>query len=216
MEKKMVFVLVVAVMVLSCAGYSNATVLGTIEAENSGFVRGFVDNLDVGLGYPYSHVMQADETPQYDKISWNVTGADVGSTFEITAETSPYFYNFVDKLTNGIDEVLSTIPGSSPFLIKSDVRQEGLPLSVLESELIDGIGEGVDFEGYTIDSIAMTINSLNLNTTMVIVRETEISLTNYSYDITYTINGAEMIANPEPATVMLLGLGCLVFRRRKT
>jgi len=202
MKKKIVFVLAIAVVVLSCAGYSNATVLGTIEVERTGSVIGFVDNLDVGLNYGCVTILPISETPLYDMISWNFTEAHIGWTSEITAGTSPNFDNFVAKLTNGIDDYLfikSTPVWPLPF---PPIALP--PSSLLESELIDGIGDGVDFEGYTIDSITLTVNELFLD-------YDEFS-THCSYDITYTINGMEV---PEPVTILLLGLGGLALRKRR-
>ena len=52
MKKETVFVLAMAVIVLSCAGYSNATVLGTIESNRAGSSLGTPPEMILSICYP--------------------------------------------------------------------------------------------------------------------------------------------------------------------
>jgi hypothetical protein len=196
MNKKMIFILAIAVAVLSCAGYSNATVLGTIESNRAGSDLGEFSEMNFSICYPLHAALGFDWSIS---LSWNVTPDDVGKTFFASADTQQNFDIFTYPLTNGIDNLLFLTDGTM-----SSIFYTGTPS---ESMLINGIQDGVDFEGYTIDNIALTVNELFLDYNGF--------LTNYSYDITYTINGVETTDNPEPATVLLLGLGCLALRRRR-
>ena len=195
MKKKTIFVLAMVVAVLSCVGNSSATVLGTIESNRTGSDLGDFCGVNFSMCYP----LQAGGLGGYDwsiSLSWNVTPDDVGKTFFASADTHENFDTFTYLLTNGINNLLILTDGTVSIFP-----------TYAESTLISGIQDGVDFEGYTIDNIALTVNELFLNYNGF--------LTNYSYDITYTINGA-MIAIPEPGTVLLLALGglCLLTRRR--
>ena len=200
MKKKTAFVLAIAVVVLSCAGYSSATVLGTIEYNRAGSDLGEFSEMNFSICYPLP--LPTEPGPVnvgWDRsisLSWNVTPDDVGKTLFASADTHQNFDVFTFPLTNGINN----------SLILTDCTVSIFP-TYAESTLINGIQDGVDFEGYTIDGIALTVNELFLDYNGF--------LTNYSYDITYTING-EMIAIPEPGMVLLLGLGglCLLTRRR--
>ena len=197
MKKGTVFVLVIGAMVLLCAGYSSAAVLGAIESNRAGFNLGEFHEMSFSICYP----LQVGGLGGYDwsiSLSWNVTADDVGKTFFASADTHENFDVFTFPLTNGSDNLL--------YLTDSTISPKFYTGTPSESMLINGIQDGVEFEGYTIDSIALTVNELFFDYGGF--------PTNYSYDITYTINGAEAIANPEPATVFLLGLGGFFLRRK--
>lgn len=200
MKKRTVFVLVIGAMVL-CAGYSNAAVLGTIESNRAGSDLGEFHEMNFTISYPLHAALGFDWSIS---LSWNVTTDDVGQTFFASVDTHENFDIFTYPLTNGFDNLLYLPDGHALTQFPTDA----LP----ESTLLSGIQDGVDFEGYTIDSIALTVNDLFLDYDADAIKG---GLTHYAYDITYSINGAEMIATPEPATVMLLGLGGLALRKRR-
>jgi len=199
-KRETAFVMTIAVTVLCCAGYSSATVLGTIEYGRAGSDLGEFSEMNFSICYPLP--LPAEPGPVnmgWDwsiSLSWNVTPDDVGKTFLASADTNQSFDIFIFLLTNGINN----------SLILTDSTVSKFPIYA-ESALISGIQDGVDFEGYTIDNIALTINELFL--------DYDGFLASYSYDITYTINGAETIPNPEPATILLLGLGGITLLRRR-
>ncbi len=233
MKKEIAFVLAMVIVVLSCAGYSNAAVLGTIEYNYSGrvhgpIVSGELSELIFSIGYPRPAQFGSDFSRS---LSWNFTPDDVGKTFFASADTHGNFNDFVSLLTNGVDDHLAL---RAP-------KDSGAPLSVYvpvfatyESEVIDiFIGSPVDFKGYTIDSIAgifpppiiklgpvdfegYAIDSIAVTVNELFMNFHEASLvgsyTDTSCDITYTIYGALI---PEPATVLLLGIGAVLLRRRR-
>jgi len=198
MKKKTVFVLAMVVAVLSCAGYSNATVVGTIEYSRAGSGLGeFSEIMNFSICYP----LPGD----YDSISfsWDVTSNDVGKTFFASADTHQNFDNFTYLLTNGVNNLLFLVDIGSLMTSNDWLGAEW------ESVLISGIQDGVDLEGYDIDSIGLTVNELFLDYDADAIKG---GLTYFNYDITYTIHGE---AVPEPSTVILLGLGGLFLRKKR-
>ena len=205
MKKKTVFVLVIGAMILG-AGYSSAAVLGTIEYNRAGSGFGAYPEATFSISYPLPGDWRSI------LLSWDVTADDVGETFLASADTHENFDIFTYFLTNGIDNGLFLSSNYDMFLANIAT---GLPEPVeCESTVINGVQDEVDFAGYIIDSVTLTVNKLFLDSYVESGIGGGFGSADYSYDITYTINGAEAIANPEPATVFLLGLGGFFLRRK--
>lgn len=204
MKKRTAFVLAMVAMVLSCAGDSNAIVLGTIDRRAGSAASGKLTETFLSISYPLPGDFESIS------LSWNITEADVGETLFASADTHPNFDTFTRILTNGVDNLLFLIDIGILHIIDND-----WPGAEVESSLINGIQGEVDFEGYMIDNISLTVNELFLDYDHSHTLVGPDGMTHYAYDITYTINGMETISNPEPATVMFLGLGCLAFRKRR-
>ena len=201
--RKTVFVLAMVIGVFSCAGYCNATIIGTIESSHAGSDLGEFTEMNFSIYYPQP--LPTEPGPinggwdQSVSLSWNVTPDDVGTTFSASADTHQSFETFTSYLTNGIDD----------SLVLTDSTVSNFP-AYAESSIINGVHEGVDFEGYAIDRIALTVNDFLLDLDYD-PGPISIGHTNYSYDITYTIYGSPV---PEPCTVLLLGFGGLILRGR--
>lgn len=193
MKKKTVFVLAIAVVVLSCAGYSNATVLGTIESKCTGLLTYDISRINIGMSYPvYLPGGHGIEGWDYSiLVTSNIASNDVGKTFIINADNTPSFGAFTFFLTNGVD---NSIKFTNCQLLK-------------ESQVISKTSGGVDLKGYKIESIELRVNDIFSYNDPV-----HVDFANWNYDITYTINGTEL---PEPATILLLGLGGLALRKRR-
>ncbi len=212
MKIRTAFVLVIAAVVLSIVGYSNAAVLGTIEHKGIGSGLGEFSEITFTLSYPQPAEAGADLS---SSLIWDpITADDVSKTTLATSETHQNFDTVLAYLTNGIDDILFVIDshtllvgsmlGDPPLVLGAD------PSTQFESALINGSQDGVDFEGYTIDSIALTINALSFDYDADGIKGGQ---TSFSYDATYTIYGE---AVPEPAALSLLVLGGLGLLRRRS
>lgn len=132
-------------------------------------------------------------------ILWGFSPSDIGQTFDQYDSILPIdqVNDFKALLTNGIDDVLHI---SDNIFLGIDGQFPGWKN---ESEFIVD-GTEVDLAGYVIDDISLTINDFTLDNTG--------GFADYSYDVTFTIAGSLI---PEPATLIFLGLGGLVLRRRR-
>ena len=122
--------------------------------------------------------------PETGFLSWYFIAEDVGDTFFETAQTDEDFDDIASLLTDGQDEQLGI---AAAFLH-----------TLQESEYPKSLGvNGPDFNGYTITKIGVTVNDLVLE--------------NYhlEYDLTVSMWGI-----PEPASLLLLGLGVVMLRRK--
>jgi hypothetical protein len=130
-------------------------------------------------------------------ISWDVTVNDVGKTFPATSSTDPYFDEVVSLLTNGQPDLIESscwmIPtgggnatGTYDYFITKTYPAEPY----------------TDFQGFEITEITLTVNGQE---TIYIDNRPLCHL-----DTTYRIYGV-----PEPATMILFGLGGIMLLRKK-
>ncbi|RKY11332.1 MAG: hypothetical protein DRP65_04540 [Planctomycetota bacterium] len=167
-----------------CIDFSDAAVLGTIESNSESIITHDFSSITLGIGYtePFP------DGPGWDMsvpILWDVVPDDIGETFIATTDTHTTFNDFALLLTNGVDDLL---------ILTSGTLDE-------ESALINGIQNGVDLNGYIIESIGLTVNVLEVQPDQV-----HQGFADWSYNITYTFNGTPI---PEPISICLFGLGGL-------
>ncbi len=196
--------LALAVTILSGAAYGSVEALGSIQYSDAGLLLGEYSDLEFSILYPRPYETVFDWSVLF---SWDVTVADVGKNFYATRDTDECFEDFVELLTNGVADFLSLLNSGMGVGVPP-----GLPVATrYENEFIDGLEGSIDFQGYIIDRVGIAIDDLSLDLTEIGTPISQKYNTNYDYDITYTIYG-EVV--PEPATVFLLGFGCLALRRR--
>ncbi|MBW8042156.1 MAG: PEP-CTERM sorting domain-containing protein [Planctomycetes bacterium] len=170
--------------------------LGEINDDS----RGGANVIASGLVFSWSPV---DEPKSLD---WGVvTSSDVGRTFTQSAVTSPNFNVFASLLTSGTDDFLM-IWRSFP-----DIVGVGAGTGKLENRWLNKFiqTESVDFYGWQVTEISLTVNSLTIDTPGNNPNGDGI-WTDYAYDITFTIHGI-----PEPATLFLLAFGMVLVRRKQ-
>ena len=138
---------------------------------------------------------------------FDLTARDVGTTAYATADTHPEFSSLAALLTNGINEEFC------PLLLwpEGNTGRVGTGMPFWESEIDKTVSSSPDFAGLDIGTIAFTLDQFNYQ---------------YPYDHPYIpepahhLNYAFTISFysdivPEPTTLLLLGLGGLLIRKRK-
>jgi len=100
MRKKTVFAMVIGAMILLCAGYSSAAVLGTIGSNHAGCGMSWACDMFLSISYPLT--VDRDSI----SLSWDVTLDDIGKTFFAFAGTHDNFDVFTYLLKNGINNGL--------------------------------------------------------------------------------------------------------------
>ncbi len=137
------------------------------------------------------------------------TAADAGATLTATS-ADPHFAPVVQRLTNGVH-------GDIYFGFGGNLLGDAENVTFLAAGYTPP--NDIDLQGFTIDTITLTINTLSFNSPGSNPNG-DGNWTNASYACTVRIYGAAA-AVPEPATMILLGTGALgVFgcarrRRRK-
>lgn len=183
---------IVAVCVL--ASSASADLIGTISIQG-GFHSAESNILTVAIrdNYPLQYEMYVENTL-----------ADVGIERSILYSHSSASTNyFTSTLTNGIDNLMYIFEQAGAH----DAGGSGGGLVASESHFIDNIvnPSGPDFYGYTITDVTFEMHNLAFNAPLPINGWTGIL-----WEGTYRFYGVV----PEPTTIMLLGLGGLVLRRR--
>jgi hypothetical protein len=178
--KKFSFLLFILFLLFNLVGNADAEVLGSYSWTAAGGSPQTISEVRPRIAYELIEGV-------YDPIifgSLQIGSSSVGSTF-IANSSDSGFADFVNHLTNGLDEPLG-------FVV------EWVSFGTNESNIFPGL-YGPDLYGAVIDSINLHINSLSF--------AYEAS-TWINFDATVTVNG-EYGKVPEPATMLLLGSGLL-------
>ena len=141
------------------------------------------------------------------EVDWYITINDIGQTFAASSGY-PGFEEMRALLSNGIDDWL--------VIFEKGPDDSGGGENFYESQMENYFGTVPDFTGSDITSISLTVNDLFWEYPVSIPGDPELGeIWNYvEYDLTVSIEG---IPIPEPATVLLLGLGGLaLLKKRKT
>lgn len=194
MKRKLLFVGIVLALIVAVACLPErvaAAKLGSLEMEMTGgwepdFIAVRLDGVIVGpQAFPDSMIPALWE-------GLVITPGDIGKTHSATRSTDVDFLAVAANLTNGLRDRVSI---SWTYIWQSKDPAGGGGISKPEDHftILDPVGSNrVDFEGFAIDTIDLTVNNLELRGVSV----------NSDYSI--TVYGTPV---PEPTPVLLLGLG---------
>lgn len=202
-RRSILMMMVLALGMIVCpANFSKANYITEISFTGGGGGNNIFDAFDVDV-WLYSEWGGPRSDTIFDSVI--VTSADVGSTYLATSSSDTGFNDVVSWLTNGVEDrfmlhfYIIPSPGSGVG---------GFGIGYSETDIFGDVTlNGIDLGGYDIEAIAMRVDSLwfdspgrNLNGDGI--------WTDYGYDLTFTFI-------PEPGTVLLLGLGAVVLRRKR-
>jgi hypothetical protein len=200
MRKRLFLFILVAVM---CVNESvDAQQLGTFTVWDS-WGENSIGRSGVKVKFGW-YTGQYPSWTQHPCFEWNFSTADVGKTFYLNSQTNSKFDEMVSILTNGVENKLYYMTSSLPSSPASNVWLKS------ESNFTKYGISGTDFYGCLIDSISFTLNSLQIRSPG----------SNPNNDGQWTdlyisgnigINGV-----PEPCTLLLLGLGAAIVRKKRS
>jgi hypothetical protein len=136
--------------------------------------------------------------PIFDSLTFSAS--DAGKVFPITQAQDPDFNSLRTLLINGQNDYMD-------LELSFDNFSSGAGVSSLENQFFAPLpagNNGIDFQGFPIDNIALRLDSVNIGVS--------------SYSITATIFVDSAAAVPEPCVGALTGLGGLLWllARRKS
>ena len=200
MKKKVGLMLIIVNCCLALNSYATMP-LG--EMNWNGGVGG--NGINTGLVFL---LQQSPYWIQEFDMSWEIVKPlDVGKTFPRSSLTSEDFSFWASRLTNGTDDnvIMAVRMGSVNGGGGATGGLESMP--TLFNKFVPT--QGVDFYGYEITEIDLTVNSLTVDSPGRDWNGDGL-WTDFYFDVTFTIYGV-----PEPTTVLLLGLGGLAVMRRR-
>ncbi len=182
---------------LLCSGVSPAEVIETYSFDGGFGMHRIVHEINTAI---FVGDQWGDNPISPPILDITVGIQDVGKTFIANRDNDPNFAAFVAFATDGIDDSMIM-----PILFTSDDPSKwDIWMSICD-------GNGHDLQGYRIDSISATVEYLTIDIPGENGQHDGI-WTDFYLTVDYRIEG---VAIPEPATIVLLGLGTITLVRRQ-
>ena len=208
----MVLCVLVFVLAFTQNAYCNIISLGTFDHVASGGINNVYDSPSLKLCWtPFpSDPSLWSQMLEIEMVFGFFTSEDIGRTVSVSSQTTE-FNTYSSMLTNGFDDDLCVWT----LLAQFELPGPGVGSQILDSNWVKTnlvAFQRDDFYGYEITRIDLTINDLEISEQTsynpdIFRMETR---THFSCDMTYTIYGV-----PEPATLLLFGLGGLFLRKHR-
>lgn len=157
------------------------------------------------LPFPDPTTCSNDEGAPYLFEDLVLSTADAGATFVVSTASDPDFAAAAGYLTNGVDDSVEVDWGPVGGASTGSYSGSGST----ESSRFFGGALGVDFAGYAIDSISMTLSN-----DFSVTPDFGANRTAIRGSIQVQVFG-QVVPEPSPLVLLALGFGALASRRRR-
>ncbi|MBC8096064.1 MAG: PEP-CTERM sorting domain-containing protein [Akkermansiaceae bacterium] len=175
-----------------------ALAVGHIFNSVNGIPVTGITSLNMQLGYVTDIVNFTVGATLFDQFT--LTPSDVGKTFSLTAQSDPEFGAFVQRLTNGRNDMIAFADSFGGL--------SGQNESLFFSQRIAG-SNGIDLRGFQIGSIALRVDSLTIASPGSNPNG-DGNWTDVFFEGTITVH-----AVPEPSSGALIGVAGLLLLNQK-
>lgn len=187
------------------SGVAVSDLIGTVDVSPGFFLQAEnVTCLHIGFG----HLTSQGRMALIESLVWELTESDAGSSFIVDFDSHASFGEFASYITDGVNQTFGLEFGNC--------GEAPIGLCSLGTEVRELVhpGSGVDLTGYDIDYLEMTLNGLELEPGVIHWPHAAPEVvTTFALDLTFNIYGHPI---PEPATLLMFGLGGLVLRKRRS
>ena len=195
--KTLLFILAIGITMLPLFSYAQGTMIWSNSYGVGQSGHSIFTNLNFEFG-PGDYL----ESTNFLFLNRPLNVNDVGHVITIVSSAGDPSFNFiVNALTNGTDQSF-------------DIRLGSADTARYESQLFGGIGSGPDLIGYQINSIDLLVDSLSFQSPGLDLFHDGM-WTDAGGQVTLSIYG-ELVPEPSPSWLVLLGGGVLLYARRKT